>query len=230
MHAVVVMPQSPHSRAYIETRWAPLLGPIAQFVDWSIDARTPELRLWQRFGGGTYPGVLVLRGLRNPTAFPFYWAFQASKHGDGAPLILINGLADDLSSWAYQLDDFSARYTNYGLDAYVSYVTDKADNGSAVLNNKTNVGIITATAAYTIDAFKIDQTFISDLDDVKSRQIVEMLVGLGEACKLRVTAEGVETPMQAQRLLALGCAYGQGLYFHAAMPAEMVAPLLSLAS
>jgi len=81
-----------------------------------------------------------------------------------------------------------------------------------------------------IDAFKIDQTFISDLDDVKSRQIVEMLVGLGEACNLRVTAEGVETPMQAQRLLALGCTYGQGLYFHAAMPAQMVAPLLALAS
>ncbi|HEV3154934.1 MAG TPA: EAL domain-containing protein [Candidatus Baltobacteraceae bacterium] len=81
-----------------------------------------------------------------------------------------------------------------------------------------------------IDAFKIDQTFISDLDDVKSQQIVEMLVGLGQACKLRVTAEGIETPMQAQRLLALGCVYGQGLYFHAAMPAEMVAPLLSLAS
>ena len=81
-----------------------------------------------------------------------------------------------------------------------------------------------------IDAFKIDQTFISDLDDVKSQQIVEMLVGLGEACNLRVTAEGVETPMQAQRLLALGCTYGQGLYFHAAMPAQMVAPLLALAS
>ncbi|HZT12383.1 MAG TPA: EAL domain-containing protein [Candidatus Baltobacteraceae bacterium] len=81
-----------------------------------------------------------------------------------------------------------------------------------------------------IDAFKIDQTFISDLDDVKSRQIVEMLVGLGQACNLRVTAEGVETPMQAQRLLALGCTYGQGLYFHAAMPAQMVAPLLALAS
>jgi EAL domain-containing protein (putative c-di-GMP-specific phosphodiesterase class I) len=81
-----------------------------------------------------------------------------------------------------------------------------------------------------IDAFKIDQTFISDLDDVKSQQIVEMLVGLGQACNLRVTAEGVETPMQAQRLLSLGCTYGQGLYFHAAMPAQMVAPLLALAS
>ena len=60
-----------------------------------------------------------------------------------------------------RLFDFSARYTNYGLDAYVSYVTDKADNGSAVLNNKTNVGIITASAAYTIDAFRIEGGYLS---------------------------------------------------------------------
>ena len=77
-----------------------------------------------------------------------------------------------------------------------------------------------------IDAFKIDQTFISDLDDPKSRQIVELLVRLGEACDLHVTAEGIESPVQAERLLALGCAYGQGIHFHAAMPAEMVTSLL----
>ena len=60
-----------------------------------------------------------------------------------------------------RLFDFSARYTNYGVDAFVSYVTDKADNGATTLNAKTNVGIITATAAYTIDAFKIEGGYLS---------------------------------------------------------------------
>ena len=77
-----------------------------------------------------------------------------------------------------------------------------------------------------IDGFKIDQTFISDLDDGKSQQIVEMLVRLGGACDLDVTAEGIETARQAERLLALGCTFGQGTHFHAAMPAEMVTSLL----
>jgi diguanylate cyclase (GGDEF)-like protein len=77
-----------------------------------------------------------------------------------------------------------------------------------------------------IDGFKIDQTFISDLNDRKSKQIVEMLVRLGDACDLDVTAEGIETSRQAERLLALGCAYGQGTHFHPAMPAEMVTSLL----
>lgn len=78
-----------------------------------------------------------------------------------------------------------------------------------------------------IDGFKIDQTFISDLDDVKSQQIVEMLVRLGDACDLDVTAEGIESAAQAERLLGLGCTFGQGTYFHAAMPSEMVTTHLS---
>ncbi len=78
-----------------------------------------------------------------------------------------------------------------------------------------------------IDAFKIDQTFIADLSDGKSEQIVEMLVRLGELCNLRVTAEGIETIAQAQRLQALGCVYGQGMYYNAPLPGELVSELLS---
>lgn len=37
-------------------------------------------------------------------------------HGDGAPLLLINGLADDLTSWAYQMEAFSARYRTIVFD------------------------------------------------------------------------------------------------------------------
>jgi EAL domain-containing protein (putative c-di-GMP-specific phosphodiesterase class I) len=77
-----------------------------------------------------------------------------------------------------------------------------------------------------IDAFKIDQAFIADVNDEKSRQIVELLVRLGAACDLRVTAEGIETTAQADRLLALGCTYGQGVYFHPAMPAPLIDNLL----
>ena len=31
-------------------------------------------------------------------------------HGDGEPLIMINGLADDLSSWAYQIEEFARHF------------------------------------------------------------------------------------------------------------------------
>jgi diguanylate cyclase (GGDEF)-like protein len=78
-----------------------------------------------------------------------------------------------------------------------------------------------------LDAFKIDQTFIADLADGKSEQIVQMLIGLGEACNLRVTAEGIETAEQAERLLALGCTHGQGMYFNAPLPGSELTALLA---
>jgi EAL domain-containing protein (putative c-di-GMP-specific phosphodiesterase class I) len=77
-----------------------------------------------------------------------------------------------------------------------------------------------------IDAFKIDQTFIAGIAEEKSAQIVEMLVRLGSACDLRVTAEGIETAEQAARLLAIGCTYGQGLYFHPPLAAPTMTDLV----
>lgn len=77
-----------------------------------------------------------------------------------------------------------------------------------------------------IDGFKIDQTFIADIADGKSEQIVDLLVRLGEVCSLRVTAEGIETPLQAQRLQALGCTFGQGMYYAAPLPAQKISGML----
>ncbi|HZZ66007.1 MAG TPA: EAL domain-containing protein, partial [Candidatus Baltobacteraceae bacterium] len=77
-----------------------------------------------------------------------------------------------------------------------------------------------------VDGFKIDHSFTSDVNDEKSRQIIELLVRLGSACNLQVTAEGIESGAQAGRLLELGCKYGQGIHFHAAMPADRIGALL----
>ena len=62
-----------------------------------------------------------------------------------------------------RLFDYSVRYTGYGLDAFVSYVDDKATNGATAAqpNNKTSVGVITASASYTIGAFKVQGGYLS---------------------------------------------------------------------
>jgi diguanylate cyclase (GGDEF)-like protein len=77
-----------------------------------------------------------------------------------------------------------------------------------------------------IDALKIDQSFTAEVGDPKGRQIVDLLIRLGDALNLLVTAEGVETRRQVQQLRGLGCVYGQGIYFHAAVPAQMITGLL----
>jgi 3-oxoadipate enol-lactonase len=46
-------------------------------------------------------------------------------YGSGEPLLLINGLADDLSSWAYQIDDFKQHYQVIAFDNRGIGNTDK---------------------------------------------------------------------------------------------------------
>jgi diguanylate cyclase len=67
---------------------------------------------------------------------------------------------------------------------------------------------------------KIDRSFVRDLDDGTegSVAIVEAVVRLAHALKLRVVAEGVETESQAQCLRALGCDELQGFLFAKPMP------------
>ncbi|MDE2280226.1 MAG: EAL domain-containing protein [Xanthomonadaceae bacterium] len=69
---------------------------------------------------------------------------------------------------------------------------------------------------FPIDKLKIDQSFVRDLpDDADSGAIVQTIVELGHQLGMQVSAEGVETPVQAIFLASLGCdelqGYGLGM-------------------
>jgi EAL domain-containing protein (putative c-di-GMP-specific phosphodiesterase class I) len=80
-----------------------------------------------------------------------------------------------------------------------------------------------------VDGLKIDGSFVDGLRhpdaDTIDLSIVRALVELGHALDLEVTAEWVETGVQAQRLAALGCDLGQGHWFGDAGPGEWVPQL-----
>ncbi len=68
---------------------------------------------------------------------------------------------------------------------------------------------------------KIDREFIFPLEgDAKARRLLQSIVEVGHALGLTVTAEGVETEAQARILTDLGCDYGQGFLWSAALPAD----------
>jgi len=82
-----------------------------------------------------------------------------------------------------------------------------------------------------VHELKIAGSFMEGLraeseEDPVDSQIVATLVQLAHALSLGVTAEGVETPAQAARLLRLGCDTGQGWFFARPGPPEDIDSLL----
>ena len=80
---------------------------------------------------------------------------------------------------------------------------------------------------FPIDKLKIDRTFINEVTSSNDdASIVSAIVSLGHTLKLKVIAEGVETPEQLEFLQMLGCDQYQGYHYSAAMPANELADLI----
>jgi diguanylate cyclase len=79
---------------------------------------------------------------------------------------------------------------------------------------------------FPIDKLKIDRSFVRDLDCEVDASIVQAIISLAHSLKLKVVAEGVETPVQLQFLRSLGCDQYQGFHFSPPLPAREFAELL----
>lgn len=74
-----------------------------------------------------------------------------------------------------------------------------------------------------VDMIKIDQSFIRDMFlDESDLAIIKGIVGLADAFKTKVIAEGVETIEHAKALVSLNCYLGQGYGIARPMPASEV--------
>lgn len=74
-----------------------------------------------------------------------------------------------------------------------------------------------------LQCLKIDQSFIrSMLQDANAEKLTQAIVVMGNALKMSVVAEGVETREQMNWLLAHGCHIGQGYFFSPPVPPEDV--------
>ncbi|MHB1290561.1 MAG: putative bifunctional diguanylate cyclase/phosphodiesterase [Sulfuricella sp.] len=80
---------------------------------------------------------------------------------------------------------------------------------------------------FPIDTLKIDQSFVNQMtSNPDDAAIVGAVIGMAKSLRLRVIAEGVETPEQYAFLLAQHCDEGQGYYFGRPVVAEALATLL----
>jgi EAL domain-containing protein (putative c-di-GMP-specific phosphodiesterase class I) len=74
---------------------------------------------------------------------------------------------------------------------------------------------------FPIDVVKLDRSFIADLNgEPTTAAIVSAVVTLADTLGWSVTAEGVETEEQLQRVADLGCDIAQGYLVGRPVPAE----------
>jgi diguanylate cyclase (GGDEF)-like protein len=113
------------------------------------------------------------------------------------------------------------------LEIAESIVLENADAVARVLHDLRALGVqlglddfgmgytaLTYLERFPFDTIKIDRTFVSAVQNGANAEIIRALVSVAEDLNMNVTAEGVETGEQRDRLRELACGFGQGFYFH----------------
>ncbi|MBB5922605.1 diguanylate cyclase (GGDEF)-like protein/PAS domain S-box-containing protein [Actinoalloteichus hoggarensis] len=175
----------------------------------------------------------------------------SDEFGDDAPFVSVNlaarqsrdpSLVSDVESI---LRDTGLRAGQLQLELTESAVMGTAEDQTSALRKLYDMGVRIAiddfgtgysNLAYLrrlpVHELKIAGSFVEGLrvagrPDPVDEQIVGALVTLAHALGLTVTAEGVETAAQAERLRDIGCEAGQGWYFARPGPPAAINRLLA---
>jgi EAL domain-containing protein (putative c-di-GMP-specific phosphodiesterase class I) len=109
------------------------------------------------------------------------------------------------------------------LELTESALLEQESENEAVIHKLKTIGIslalddfgtgyssLSRLTAFPFDKIKIDKSFIRNLSLTKSSAIVSSVVTLARGLDMSVTAEGIETSEQFERLRTLGVNFGQG--------------------
>ena len=183
-------------------------GLIGAIGGWVIREACRQTRAWQ------LDGVPTLRVSVN---------LSASQFRD-------SGLVDSIRT---ALDDagLEARYLEVELTE--SAVMSDPEKSIAVLEHLSAMGVLVSVddfgtgyssmsylRRFPIDKLKIDRVFIHEIASrPEDASIVRAIVSLAHSLRLKVVAEGVETPAQLDFLRTAGCDEYQGYHFSRPLPA-----------
>jgi len=138
------------------------------------------------------------------------------------------------------LIDSGLRSTLLELEITESFLAHNVEQATAVLRRLHDIGVqlsiddfgtgyssLSYLKQFPLNTLKIDQSFVRDIpSDPDGAAIAEAIIGLGQALRLNVIAEGVESQDQVFFLRARGCDHAQGYLFGQPMPADTIIPWL----
>jgi diguanylate cyclase len=192
-------------------------GLIGAIGEWVVREACQQCKAWQR------EGLPVMRVAVN---------VAASQFQHGSLLEVIRRALSDA--------DLEPRYLE--LELTESAVMTNPEDSVSTLEHLSRMGVLVSVddfgtgyssmsylRRFPIDKLKIDRGFIRDLitrpDDAS---IVRAIISLAHSLRLKVVAEGVETPEQLSFLRSLGCDQYQGHHFSPPLPARAFGDLIRL--
>lgn len=181
--------------------------------DWVIETAFQQLEAWQKIGLELQISVNIAPGHLQRKSFIKDLAAALERHPsiDSRLLeleVLESSVLVDLVAASNTLKEC---YHTLG----VPFALDDFGTGYSSLTHLRRLPVTT---------IKIDQCFVRDmLEDIDDLAIVESVVGLAQAFKRNVIAEGVESMEHGLALLNIGCSIVQGYAVAAPMPASAVA-------
>jgi diguanylate cyclase len=193
-------------------------GQITALDRWVLDAASAQLAQWRATVLGTGEFALHVNTspveLRSP-GFAEGVLDCLARHGVATADLLLeateNQLMGDDAQTLQSLDTLRSAGVRVGID----------DFGTGY----SSIGCVRRSF---VDIVKIDRSLITGLDaDPQQHRVASAILAIVDAFGLDAVAEGIETSAQAALLSALGCRYGQGHQWGAALSAEAMTARLA---
>lgn len=190
---------------------------ILPITVWILQQTCKQLAKWQRIGP-EYRNLIVSVNI-------------SGKH------LAKDVLIDDVVG-ALQESSVAARTLK--LEITESVAMENAEHTISILNELKEIGVqlsiddfgtgyssLSHLHRLPFDTLKIDRSFVSRVgDNGENSEVLQTVMSLAKNLKMRVIAEGIETPSQLAVLQNLGCDYGQGYLIAKPKPREETEDLL----
>ncbi len=189
-------------------------GLIKQLTLWMLDESMRQCRHWLTFNPGLHLSV-------NMTAQDLQDSY------------LIRNVADTLAKHGFNARQLHIEITESNMMTHSRHsrrmISQLHELGVSLSIDDFGTGF--SSLAYLkqlpTQAIKIDKSFVRDIasdssDEIIVRSVIDIAHNMGQV----VIAEGIEEPECLERLLALGCDYGQGFLFSRPIPTHEVLPWL----
>lgn len=190
-------------------------GLMPQLGEWVLNEACRQLAAWQ--GAGLAPravSVNVSAEQFHQPGFPNVVETTLRSHDVPASLLTLEITESLLMNDPQHVISAMARLRGLGVSLEID------DFG-------TGYSSLAYLNRFPVHGLKIDRSFIKQLErSPQDRRIVEATVDLAHDLGLRVTAEGIETPSQAELIAGMGCEAVQGFLFARPLPSAAIESLL----